>query len=50
MMLVRDFTCFVDKQKTEYIEKLKKEKKIRDDVKKYIEMNQKEREIYQAGL
>ena len=50
MMLIRDFTAFVDKHKIEYIEKLKKEKKIRDAVKKYVEMNKKEREIYQTGL
>ena len=50
MMLVKDFTAFVDKRKAEYMDQLKKGSKIPADSTLYIHLNQQYRDIYQAGL
>ena len=50
MMHIRDFTAFVDRKKTEYINYLKQKKVLRDEVQKYVEMNDAERKAYQAEL
>ena len=50
MMHIRDFTAFVDRKKTEYINQLRRDKQIRDTVQKYIDMNSEERSTYQKGL
>ena len=46
MIPVRDFTAFVDKQKVEYLDYLKQNKKIREDAKKYTDLYPQERKIY----
>ena len=50
MMHIRDFTAFVDRKKTEYINYLKQKKVLRDEVQKYVEMDDAERKAYQAEL
>ena len=50
MMHIREFTAFVDRKKTDYINQLKRDKLVRDEVQKYTDMDQTERKTYQSGL
>ena len=46
MMHIREFTAFVDRKKTDYINQLKRDKLVRDEVQKYTDMDQTERKTY----